>query len=203
MPENLPKLAFLKKMCPKIWTIGNRKKIFTYFIQKFLMFHMCIFLFRKWSIFVRVYIPLRVNQQGLKSFIGRNNYPEPLIFGFTNTPPPPLYSLEQLRKLRVLVGWILDQLVFKCQKFLPRIFLFLSHHHGFTNYFKILNFLQEKFKLVKYCFRISTSRNIKSSKKLQNAAFTFLSSLRHIKYMFLLSSQKMFILYRIQMQMHI
>ena len=103
-PENLPKLAFLKKMCPKIWTIGNRKKIFTYFIQKFLMFHMCIFLFRKWSIFVRVYIPLRVNQQGLKSFIGRNNYPEPLIFGFTNTPPPPVQfgTIKEVESL----GWL-------------------------------------------------------------------------------------------------
>ena len=135
---------------------------------------MCIFLFRKWSIFIRVCIPLRVNQQVLKSFLCRNNYPEPLIFGFTNTP---LYSLEQLRKLRVLVGWILDQQVFKCQKFLPRMFLFLSHHYGFTNYFKILNFLQEKFKLVKYCFRISTSRNIKSSKNCKMLLLLFCQGL--------------------------
>ena len=56
-----------------------------------------------------------------KSFPGINNSLEPPVFWFSNTLP---YDQEEMQKI-------------PANKF---FLAFLSHHHGFTNCFEILNF---------------------------------------------------------------
>ena len=60
--------------------------------------------------------------------------------GLTNTL---LYSLQESRKLRILISWVLVQWAFKNVKnvYQQYFFTFLSCHYGFTNNFDILNFL--------------------------------------------------------------
>ena len=73
--------------------------------------------------------------------------------------------------------WLWVSRHLKTPKIKPTIFLFLSCHYGFTNYFEILNFLfliscQEEFQPVKYYLsRISTSK-IWSSKNCKIQFFS-------------------------------
>ena len=75
----------------------------------------------------------------MKSFLGRHNSLKPPVFGFCGSL---LYDLEESIEVRALISWVFWFIgIQKCKKFLPKLFVFLSCHYGFTNYFDILIFL--------------------------------------------------------------
>ena len=58
----------------------------------------------QFPIFVRSVGIKSFAEQVLKSFWGRNNFPEPPVFRFTNSLP---YSLKESRKLRIRISCVL------------------------------------------------------------------------------------------------
>ena len=75
------------------------------------------------------------------------------------------------------LAWLWVSRYLKTPKIKPTIFLFLSCHYGFTNYFEILNFLfliscQEEFQPVKYYLSRTSASKIWSSKNCKIQFFS-------------------------------
>ena len=106
-----------------------------------------------WKIFVDLF---------WKSFWGRNNSLDPPFLTIFNM----VWKNQESCESWLVEFWVIRRLKMQANFYQQFIFVFLSCHYGFTNYFEVLFFFLipylEKFQPVKYYFsRMSTSRNIK------------------------------------------